>query len=153
MRFSAGQLGNEQGTILVITMLTMAIITLFSLAGMNTTCIEMQIAANDKSEKMAFYAAEAGRRYVERTPDLYGNDNTSTGEGQLFPAVSGEKITLGPQQSFKGSVEYTRATTPPRGSGNSVGKFRAHRYKIVCTGYGPNKAASSVSTGFYRIGF
>jgi hypothetical protein len=63
------------------------------------------------------------------------------------------RVQLGSTQSFNGSVEYLGFSAPLRGSGNQVGTFKMHKYKMTCRGYGPSNAESKVEAGFYRIGF
>jgi len=51
---------NEKGAILVAGLLIVLVLTILSLAAMMSTGTELRIAANDRSAKEAFYAAEAG---------------------------------------------------------------------------------------------
>jgi hypothetical protein len=54
------KVGDEKGAILVAGLLVVLILTVLSLAAMMNTGAELRIAANDRSGKEAFYAAEAG---------------------------------------------------------------------------------------------
>ena len=51
---------NEDGSVLVAAVLFMIILTLIGMAAMNTSTVEQQIAANDKSKKIAFHVADSG---------------------------------------------------------------------------------------------
>jgi hypothetical protein len=58
---------NEQGSILVVVLLILALITIMGISGTTTTEIELQIARNDRFYKTAFYNADSG---VHVTPKL-----------------------------------------------------------------------------------
>lgn len=142
---------NEDGSVMVVAVLILALLTIIGIAAMSTTNVELKISGNEKSYKMALYAAEAARGYVEKTPELYGPDNmTLVNFPDNDPSVV---VELSPKQSFGGNVEYIGFSAPPRGSGNQVGTFKAHKYKMTCKGYGPAKAESQIEAGFYRMGF
>jgi len=51
-------LGNETGSLMVITVVLLMLLTIMGLAITTTTSIELQIAANDRLHKTAFYAAD-----------------------------------------------------------------------------------------------
>lgn len=51
---------NENGTVLLITMIILTIATLIGIAAMNTSHVENLIAGNDKWQKVAFHAADGG---------------------------------------------------------------------------------------------
>jgi hypothetical protein len=146
---------NEQGSVLVVSLILLVLLTTIGISASRTTSIELQIAGNEKAHKQAFYTAEAARGYVTQTPSLYGTDNITVGGMIYFPdnADSSQKQTLSASQSFNGSVEYLGSFKMPRGSGFEAGKFKAHKYKGECTGYGPSNAQSNVGAGFYRVGF
>jgi hypothetical protein len=147
-------LRNEDGAVLVIALIMMGLLILLGVSASTTTEIEMQIAGNERSHGIAFYAAEAAGAYVAGTPDLYGADNITPEEFISFPddEDASAKYALG-SASFNGDVEYLGSSAPPRGSGYGAGKFKAHNYKMTCNGYGPRNSASEVEAGFYRIGF
>lgn len=148
-------INNENGSVIVIALLTLAIVTFIGIAANSTSETELQIAGNQKFHKFAFYAAEAARGFVTENPDLYGTNNITVGGFLHFPnnADFSEKYALGSTQSLSGDVEYLGSSAPPRGSGYEAGKFKAHWYKMTCDGYGPSNAQSQIEAGFYRIGF
>lgn len=146
---------NEGGSVMVVAILILALLTIIGIAAMGTTNVELKISGNEKAYKMGLYAAEAARGYVEKTPELYGPDNTTLGEEINFPDENDPLVVvqLSSKQSFGGTVEYIDYSAPPRGSGTQVGTFKAHKYKMTCKGYGPAKAESQIEAGFYRMGF
>jgi len=146
---------NEAGSVLIVSLLILVLLTIIGIAAMTTSTIELKISGNEKAYKLALYAAEAARGYAAKQSKLYGADHTTVGETFNFPDDDSPSATvqLGPTQSFNGSVEYLGSSTPLRGSGTQVGTFKMHKYKMTCKGYGPSNAKSRVEAGFYRIGF
>lgn len=146
---------NENGFVLVTAVLVLVIVTIIGIAATRTSETELQIVGNEKLHNLAFYAAEAAGAYVAENPDLYGGNNITVGGFLYFPNNddSSQRYALGSTQSFNGDVEYLGSTAPPRGSGYEAGKFKAHRYKMTCYGYGSSNAESQTEAGFYRIGF
>jgi Tfp pilus assembly protein PilX len=53
-------LKNEDGSVIIISMVVLVLITMLGIWSSNTSTIEVQIAANEKDQKLVFYAAEAG---------------------------------------------------------------------------------------------
>jgi len=67
----------ERGTVLVIALLILAVLSLIGIASLNTTTVEIEATGNVKMNKMAFYAANSGLqatpRLVRATLDAWGN--------------------------------------------------------------------------------
>lgn len=164
------QLEKEKGSVTVLAVILLVLLTLLGMAALSTSSIETQIAGNELRYKLAFYAAESAAAHVAYSPDLYGPDNITPGTPHYFPNPSSPyapnttllptalPLFAGSPQSFNGWVEYDSSSMVPRGSGYSVGKFKSHRYEMVCNGFGPNNVGPNnpnmtISIGFYRIGF
>ena len=158
MKALTNTLNNEQGFVLIVSLLMLMVLMIIGIAATNTTTIELQISGNDKVSKMAFYAAEAARSYVEATPNLYNPGSLDPATPMNFPdpAVPGAVQSLGTSQSFSGDVVYvSESVAALRGKGFSVGEdtdMKAHVYKITSSGNGPANALSNIEAGFYRIG-
>lgn len=156
-------INNEEGFIMIVALVILVLLTIIGTSATNNTSVELKISANDKFHKIAFYSSEAARGYVAGNTGLYGPQNITTGVSHYFPNDTdpyvpnttdpSQEYTLSSSQKFKGSVEYTGSSDPPRGSGYEAGKFKAHKYILTSTGTGPNNAESQVQAGFYRIGF
>ncbi len=148
-------LKNEDGSVMVVALILLILLTVLGIAAIQTSSIEVQTAANNNSYLLAFYSAEAARGYVEGTTALYGDANLTPGSPVPFPndADPSERFVLSALQAFNGTVEYTGGSNPPRGSGYAVGTFRAHGYDMAVTGYGPRNSQTQIAAGFYRIGF
>jgi hypothetical protein len=157
MQTIASNFTNQKGFAIVVVISVLALITLVGIMATRTTSTELQIATSDEIYKISFYAAEAARAYVLSNNDLYGAANINPGTPIGFPDDADDAITqaltAGSSQYFNGEVEYLNPTTPPRGTGFQVGKFKAHLYQMRCTGYGPRDSETTIEAGFYRIGF
>jgi hypothetical protein len=155
MKTFGGDRRNEAGSVLVVSLLILVLLTIIGISAMNTSNVELKISGNEKVYKMALYAAESARAYVAKRSELYGSDFVTVGETLNFPDDDdpSARVQLGPKQSFNGSVEYLGFSVPLRGSGTQVGGFKMHTYKMTCKGYGPSNAESQVEAGFYRMGF
>ena len=57
-------LENDKGGILIIALLMLIILTLLGIAATDTTNVEIQVAANEKIYKEAFYNADSGIFYA-----------------------------------------------------------------------------------------
>jgi hypothetical protein len=157
------QLENEKGSVIILAVIFLFLLTLLGMAAISTSSIETQIAGNELRYKQAFYAAESATAYVAWKPDLYGPDNITPGTPHYFPnntvpyvgntAALPTAQSLNTTQSFNGEVEYVSSSSPPRGSGYSVGTFKAHQYEMICNGYSSNNTTENIHIGFYRIGF
>jgi hypothetical protein len=159
-------LKNETGSVSVLAVVLLMLLTLLGLAAISTSSIETQIAGNEVRHKLAFYAAESAAAYVAWSPDLYGPDNIDPTSPHFFPnPTSGaayvqyttqqtpQNVDAAGTQSFEGFVTYSSSSSPPRGSGYSAGSFRAHQYQMTCNGYSTNNASETLMIGFFRIGF
>jgi hypothetical protein len=156
-------LENEKGSVMVLAVIMLVLLTLIGIAALTSSSIDTQISGNELRHKWAFYAAESATAYVTWSPDLYSPDNITTGSPHYFPnnivpyvgITSGlpTALSINATQSFNGEVEYDSPLLPPRGSGFSVGKFKAHQYQMVCNGYSSNETTKNIVVGFYRIGF
>ena len=154
---------NEKGFVMVLAVTLLFLLALLGMAALNTSSIECQIAGNELRHELAYYAAESAAAYVAYHPDLYGPDNFTAGAGHYFPNNTTPYIaitthlppaqSIGVSQSFNGQVLYQNTSSPPRGSGCSVGEFKALQYTMICNGYAPDNTAERIVVGFYRIGF
>ena len=150
MTNSCGLTNKETGSVLVVALVVLMLLTIIGIAASQMSESELNMAANWKFQREAFYAAESARGYVARSPELYDNQNVTIGAPKSFSSPKG---LLGGKQSFDGTVEYIGASAAPRGSGFETGRFKAYRYKMQCNGHGPSGAKAVIEIGFYRLGF
>lgn len=146
---------NQEGSLIVVVLMILALLTISGIAAITTSNTEQQAATSEQIYKMAFFAADSGKAYVSQNLDLYHEDNVTPGGSLSFPDTTDAtvKYNLGAQRSFNGAVEYLGSSSPPRGSGYEVGTYRAHIYQIDSNGYGPRNSEIPIQDGFYRIGF
>jgi hypothetical protein len=148
-------LKNQRGSMIAAVIMILALLTLFGTVAITTSNTELQTSSSEQFYKLAFFAAETGLTYVEQVPDLYHEQNITTGGSLSFPDTTDDTVkhNLGSLQSFSGSVGYLNSSSPPRGSGYEVGTYTAHNYRIISDGFGPRNSEIQIEAGFYRIGF
>jgi len=141
-------LNNEKGSVLVIAVIFLMLLTVLGVFATTTSTIELQISGNDKINKMVFYAADSGTPYVSVNTDWYGPDNIDedTPAGPFTYQLS-DKLQVEIE-----NVTYLGKSQMPAGTGYSAGTIFAVNYQLKSTGTGPNNGTSIVEAGFYRIG-
>ena len=147
-------LNNEKGSVLLIAVVFLLLLTVIGIFATTTSTIEIQISGNDKIQKMVFYAADSGISYVAVHDELYGTSNVTEGEKLTFPDPDNPDAVypLSNQLNVNGEVSYIEKTQMPEESGYSAGTVFAICYEVESNATGPNNGARSVNAGFYRIG-
>ena len=64
------QIKNEQGFVLITSLLMLTVLMIIGIAATNTTDIELQISGNDKANTMTFYAADSGNELSKELIEL-----------------------------------------------------------------------------------
>jgi len=78
-------LKNEEGTVIVVALLILVLLTIIGISGTNTTVTELQIVGNDARYKQNFYNAEAGLiRDIVNPRWLTTGDIDGDGDGDGF---------------------------------------------------------------------
>jgi hypothetical protein len=147
---------NQNGFAIITAIFVLALITLSGVMVIQTTNNELKISTNDQINKTSFYAAEAARTYVVFNGNLSDSSNMEPGIPRNFPDADPaviQPLSADSSQSFNGTVEYINSAMPPRGSGYKAEQFQAHRYQMVCNGYGPRNSQTTIEAGFFRIRF
>ena len=98
MQPAAILLNNEKGSLMVIAIVILMLLTLIGIAITTTASLEMQIASNDRLHKMAFYAADGG---IDIGAELLEQNLGCTG---------GFTANVGTDQADVGSVRVTDLT-------------------------------------------
>lgn len=155
-------INNERGSITVLAIMVLVILTLTGLSVVKTSSIEVQSVTNDHLFKLAFFSAESAKGYVMMNDNFYGVANIDSATPHFFPNNTDPYVPItgglpagfdiGNGQSFAGSVQYDGFGVPPRGSGYDTSKFRSHQYSMTCIGSGPRNTQVQIEAGFYRIG-
>ncbi|MDF1592334.1 MAG: pilus assembly PilX N-terminal domain-containing protein [Desulfobacterales bacterium] len=89
------RINNEKGSLMVIAIVILMLLTLIGIAITTTASLEMQIASNDRLHKMAFYQADGG---IDIGAELLE---------QNLGCTNGFSDTLGGDQRNVGSVRVT----------------------------------------------
>jgi len=101
MKSLARQLRNEEGSVIVVALMILVVLTIIGISATDTTTVELQIATNDKFHKIAFYHADAG---VYATPKLISEAiNDKATPGDLVNATYGAFTYLDPGTNDDGS--------------------------------------------------
>jgi Tfp pilus assembly protein PilX len=149
-KFPAVRTGNEEGSILIFTLLVMLVLTIIGLAASTTTEIELKVTTNDTQNKKAFSAADAGISYGISKTSLYDDSNTDPDT----PVTESQSPTN--DLSFSVTATYVAGTTGgsfARGSGfSATGKTKFHVYQFDSEGSSSGNATCDVSAKGYRIG-
>jgi Tfp pilus assembly protein PilX len=172
-------LKNEQGSVMVIALLVLIVLTLVGIGANRTTTTDIQIAANEKFHKVAFFNADAG---VYATPklissaideganptgtsftyldagtdaffrELMGYDSNDATRDLSF-VLGGENVEVDVQrtraESLAGGGAEFAAGAEGVGSG-SAGGFAIY-YAFDSFGDGPKNATSNVGATYRKV--
>ncbi len=114
----------QRGSVLIVSMLMLLVLTLIGITAMSTSTLEEKMAGNSRDQNLAFQAAEAALRDAEA---LVGGMTTTAvfnGTGGLYdvnvPAESAPNVlsdaawTNGASRGYNGATALTGVGTPPR---------------------------------------
>jgi len=76
----------EQGSVLVISLLILLVMSLLSISSLNNSVLEEKMAANSRNNQLAFQAAEAALRAAESFISNSMVENEDVGTGDLVDA-------------------------------------------------------------------
>ncbi|MBE0595779.1 MAG: pilus assembly PilX N-terminal domain-containing protein [Desulfuromonadales bacterium] len=160
MTHPCSPLSNERGSVLILALLILVMLTIIGMSATTTTNFEVKIAANERQYHSAFYAAEAGLSYVLETSSLYNDANIDPNVPLVFPlaADAAAMSTALPHAAVSGTIRYEGAGSGSfsalRGSGYSAkGTYRPHVYQVDSTATLDSGPESQVRVQAYRIGF
>ncbi len=100
-------LQNENGTVMVIALLLMAILTILGISAINMSNVDLMIASNERQYKQNFYRAEAAANEAVQLLDDADADNlmlddpakfTWLNDDAIWPVVSGVETIEDPTQ-------------------------------------------------------
>jgi len=84
------RINNENGSVLIVALCLLVLLTGLGITATTNTSIELQIAGNEKHHKMAFYAAEGGTEtgieLLEQNIDLRGFSSSTIGTATIYTA-------------------------------------------------------------------
>lgn len=154
--WNKSRISEEKGAAMVISLMVLVILSLLGSGAIITTTTQVQIAANQKQSKIAFYAAESGWQRVaqwldqqsllitnDMTDQEIAEDLTGIDSATSVPVASDDDI------NFSASITYN-------GMGNAPGystDFKRFDYKIESTGRGHNNASSRVTVNVEKVSY
>jgi hypothetical protein len=104
MKLLINKAKNEDGSVLIVALLILVLLTIIGISATTTTNIELQIAGNEKFHKIAFYHADSG---VYTTPKLISACIDSGAEVNIGPSTTEPDISYSTGSSstlFSGQV-------------------------------------------------
>jgi Tfp pilus assembly protein PilX len=147
---------NESGSVLVIALIILVLLTVIGIAATRTSDIELQISGNEKFHRLAFYGAESGWQvavswFDDQYPEITTNMGLDTSGGTInFTSV---KYNNPDTVSLTDST-YTADVTFLEAQGNIPGyssEFKRYIYGIESTGTGPGNAQSKLTVTAGKI--
>ena len=157
---------NEEGSVIVLSMVLLVFLTILGLAATRTSSIEVQIASNDRHAVQNLYKAEAGDHYALEISNTWMTDNFLTTD-ETTASYAGDDIDLDSDGEDDVDIEIKciqntnpgianannlpldqHIAPPPVGSGYSLGDFEIRRYGITATSIRGN---SKVQIGAYKV--
>ncbi len=129
-------LHDQSGTVLVLALLIMIVLTLTGLAAFSTGTLELILSGNKRGSTDAFYSAETGIQVVTarienfNLPDKYVDDKYDPFTDPGNPNPTKAQATITHLSNQKGA---------PRGSGFSAAHFDFEYYSIRSTGQEQNE--------------
>lgn len=124
---------NEDGFILVATLVTLLLIVVLGVSATNNSSIELQIAGNDRLDTTAFYQAEST---AYQAAQLLKDDTATTGS-QTAGALNGSTYLI----TDNGIAS---------GSSLNMTQSQVHSYAITGSVTLTNNASNSITIGYKK---
>ena len=167
-------LTNENGSVIVLALIILVLLTLLGMAVTRTSSIEVQIASNDRQAVDDFYKAESADHWALEIPNTWMTDPFLTADcNTTFATWTGQVDTDG-VGGFDSTVEIRcikgtaapvagltdgandlpvqqNITIPPIGSGYSLKYFEVRKYGITARQNSVTQILSQVQLGAYKV--
>ena len=166
---------NEEGSVIVLSMVLLVLLTILGISATRTSSIEVQIASNERQAIQNQYQAEAGNHYALEISSTWMTDNFLTTAANAAYVDSSVDPSLAVDIDADGTNDATieirciestgtaiaglsdgannlpvqqHITAPPAGSGYSLKNYEVRRYGITATSTNGN---SQVQLGAYKV--
>jgi len=151
MRTNIAKNQSEQGSITVIALMILVVLTLLGITITRTSTIDVRIAGNEIPFKQSFYVAEGG---INREAAEVGAGNYPVMNISAFPVELANQDTHLPTHMVNGekydfTLDYLGFFLPPQGY--SVIHFSRYDYDIDAFGI-PTESNIRVASRYYKIG-
>jgi len=143
---------SEEGSVLVISVVILALLTVIGIAATSTTSIELQIAGNEKTYKENFYQAEGAAMMLVRVLEDLADDTKLKDDPPKFssPAGSEENVIV---KGGTNDVDETDFANPSHWEGikdrscEMPGIAPDHAPRVIARreGYAPGSSESMVA--------
>lgn len=143
---------SQQGVVLVVSLLFLAIMTILGVSAMSTNVIEEKMVSNVRQQRQIFQAADScnsllvknGKHTFDGWDDVWTDDSDNS-----------KRIAIGGDKAYYSArYKHNMDTLPPRNSKYSH-KFRASHNVYECTGEDKETGSSTVKVvlrqGVYQI--
>jgi Tfp pilus assembly protein PilX len=142
---------SEQGSITVIALMILVVLTLLGITITRTSTIDVRIAGNEIPFKQNFYVAEGG---INREAAEVGAGNYPVMNINAFPVELANQTAHNPRHKVAGadydfSLDYEGFFLPPQGY--SVVHFSRYDYNVDSFG-DPTGSNIHVGSRYYKIG-
>lgn len=111
----------QSGTVLVVAMVILLVLTLLGVTALNTTTLEEKMAANHQETKRAFQAAESGLTTAFDDPDTFFDITAVNGVEGNTGVIGGTGANI--------TARYIGRSPPPVGSLYSAEDFEAIHFE------------------------
>lgn len=136
----------QQGAALITSLIFLVVLTLLGVVTMQSAGMELKMAGNMSSRKVAFEAAESCLTQSFNDPASFTFDNNGT-DGYSDHSIGG-----GPSAAtFSSERLFRMYTSPPRNSGYSAIQFTSAHNEFSCSGKAKNHARVTLNQGLYQI--
>lgn len=135
----------ERGTVLVMAMVILLVLTIIGVTAMNTSSIEAKMATNIQESNRAFTAAESGMNKAIGTAGSFDLHATA-GVQNTFPFGS-----LGYASQAVVNTKFKTFSPPKRGSGYSAVNYDSANFDQRGTGSTATGASSVLHQGAAQI--
>ena len=170
---TGGHLGNEQGVVLIIVLVTILLLSLLGITLLDSTTSELKIVGNGKNNQAAFYDADAALTFAQTYSGIYTQLNSTNtvwpapGAGHQLQADFSDgqatqsdynQITLPSGDTALVKVELSSSGTLPAGFGTQEDSsisggtsFKANYFVITAISSGPNNSSVVLESQIAKI--
>ena len=137
-------LRNERGIALVAALVIMALLIVLGTIALNSTVNELRVTGNDKSNRLAFYAAESGVEFARaQIRDAFVN---ASNQAVFVAGFAGSPPSFTPPTGYAFTIAPVAVT--PVGSGTVADPYR---FRIRSSGAAAGNAAAAIDAEFNLV--
>ncbi|CAK8721919.1 PilX N-terminal [Candidatus Electrothrix aarhusensis] len=147
---NAGIVNNEEGFVLVLSLMILVVLTLLGISANRTSLIEVQIAGNENIMKMDFYNAEAAAHEMAQRLENEENPNNLKAARTSFPWLS---TSAAEEKLLKGGDEWENKSDESQLSKESQAtvEMAALDYGVVKGEKGGSLKSSETRVYFFKL--